>query len=113
MGRRFILITGRTTKQGRALHLGKGAQKYIDEVSFLEMNAADMDLLRLEEGDPVRLTSPHGTTVLRCRKSAIPSGLVFAAYSIFVNSLVWADTQGTGMPDSKGFEIEVERDAGN
>lgn len=113
MGRSFILITGRTTKQGRALHLGKKAQAYVDEVSYLEMNTADMDLLRVAEGDPVRLTSPHGTTVLRCRESAIPGGIVFAPYSILVNSLIGADTQGTGMPDSKGIEIEVERDAGN
>jgi formylmethanofuran dehydrogenase subunit D len=40
----------------------------------------------------------------------IPEGLGFIPYGGFVNRLVGPDTQGTGMPDSKGFEIEVEKD---
>ena len=112
MGRTLILITGRSTKQGRAIHLGKDAQPYIDEISVLEMNPSDMEALSVQEGDALRLSSGHGSVVVHCRKGTIPEGLAFAAYGVYVNSLIGPDTQGTGMPDSKGIEIEVERDGG-
>ena len=113
MGRTFILITGRSTPQGRTIHLGKNAKEYVAVVSALEMNADDMTGLGLGEGDAVRLASPHGHAVLRCKKGNLPPGLVFAAYGSFVNALIGPDTQGTGMPDSKGIEIEVEKHAGH
>ena len=110
MGRKFILITGRSTKQGRSIHLGKQAKAYIDEISTLEMNPSDMEALSLHEGDAVRLSSRHGSVVVHCKKGTIPEGLTFAAYGAYVNALIGPDTQGTGMPDSKGIEIEVEKD---
>lgn len=113
MARSFILITGRSTKQGRTVHLGKDAKEYIDEISALEMNPADMERLGVDDGQAVRMSSAHGAVVLRCRKGTVPEGLLFAAYGSFVNSLIGADTQGTGMPDSKGITVEVEKDAGH
>ena len=112
MAKPFILITGRTTKQGRTIHLGKDAKEYIDEVSSLEMNPADMEALKVKEGDRVRMRTPHGSSVVRCKKGTVPPGLLFVAYGQFVNALVGPDTQGTGMPNTKGFEVEVERDDG-
>jgi formylmethanofuran dehydrogenase subunit D len=109
MGRRLILITGRSTRQGRAIHLGKVAQEYLDEIGAVEMHPADMRAIGIKAGDEVRIASPHGEAVLRCREGSIPEGLAFAAYGGFVNRLVGTDTQGTGMPDSKGIEIDVTR----
>ncbi len=109
MGRRLILITGRSTKQGRTIHLGKEAKEYLDEVGALEMHPGDMQAIGIKAGDAVRIASPHGSTVMRCREGSIPEGLAFAAYGGFVNALIGPDTQGTGMPDSKGIEIEVVR----
>lgn len=108
-GTRFTLITGRTTKQGRAIHLGKDAKEFVDEISTLQMNSKDIEALRLQEGDQVRLKTEHGSTVVKFKKGDIPQGLVFIAYGGFINSLVGADTQGTGMPNTKGIEVEVER----
>ena len=112
MARPFILITGRTTKQGRTIHLGKEAKEYVEEISALEMNPADMEALQVKEGDRVRMRTPHGSSMVRCKKGTVPPGLLFVAYGQFVNALVGPDTQGTGMPDTKGFEVEVERDDG-
>lgn len=112
MSKAFVLITGRSTKQGRTIHLGKDAKEYIEEISTLEMNAADMQTLQLEDGDRVRLSTKHGSSVVRCKKGTIPPGLLFVAYGQFVNTLVGPDTQGTGMPDSKGFEVEVKKNDG-
>ncbi len=108
-GARFTLITGRTTKQGTSIHLGKDAKEFVDEISTLQMNAKDIEALRLQEGDQVRLRTPHGSTVVKFKKGDIPQGLVFIAYGGFINSLVGTDTQGTGMPNTKGIEVEVER----
>ncbi len=110
MSKTFVLITGRTTKQGRTIHLGKEAKEYIEEISRAEMNPADMQTLQLKDGDRVRLSTKHGSSVVRCKKGTVPPGLLFVAYGRFVNTLVGPDTQGTGMPDSKGFEVEVTRD---
>lgn len=109
----FILITGRTTKQGRAIHRGKESKDFLDEVATLQMNAADMAGLGVGDGDQVRLFTEHGETLLRCKKTDIPAGLVFVAYGGFVNKLVGSDTQGTGMPDFKGIRVQVERYAGH
>ncbi|MEE9293220.1 MAG: molybdopterin dinucleotide binding domain-containing protein [Acidobacteriota bacterium] len=110
MGRKLILITGRSTRQGRTIHLGKDAETYVDEISRLELNPADMGALSLADGDRVRIWNAHGSAVVHCVTGTIPEGLGFIPYGGFVNRLVGPDTQGTGMPDSKGFEIEVEKD---
>ncbi|MGH7352335.1 MAG: molybdopterin dinucleotide binding domain-containing protein, partial [Candidatus Methylomirabilales bacterium] len=67
----FILITGRTTKQGRSIHLGKESKEYVDEVSSLEMNPADMEALQIKDGDRVRLKTQHGSSVVRCKKGTV------------------------------------------
>ena len=106
---RFILITGRTLKQGRTLHLGKDSPEYTDEVSTVEMNEEDMERMGLREGEEVRAKTEHGETTLRCRKSdALPQGVVFMPYGPPANVLIGPDTSGTGTPDSKGIEIELE-----
>jgi formylmethanofuran dehydrogenase subunit D len=56
----------------------------------------------------VRLRSRFGEIRLRAKATDIPAGLVFVAYGYPVNQLVGGDTQGTGMPDSKGLDVEVE-----
>ncbi|MCZ6697248.1 MAG: formylmethanofuran dehydrogenase [Acidobacteria bacterium] len=109
MGRKFILITGRSTRQGRTIHLGKEADAYVDEISTLELNPIDMEALSLADGEQVRISNEHGSAVVHCKTGTIPEGLAFIPYGAFVNRLVGPDTQGTGMPDSKGFEIEVEK----
>jgi formylmethanofuran dehydrogenase subunit D len=107
--RRFTLITGRTTKQGRSIHLGKDAKEFLEETSTLQMNAKDIEALQLQDGGQVRLRTPHGSTVVKLKKGDIPQGLVFIAYGGLINALVGPDPQATGMPNSKGMEVEVER----
>ena len=108
-GRRFTLITGRTTKQGRSVHLGKESKEFQEEISTLVVNPKDIEALQLKDGDQVRLRTLHGSTVLKFKKGEIPEGLVFIAYGGFINALVGSDTQATGMPNTKGIEVEVER----
>lgn len=110
---RFILITGRTTKQGTSIHLGKETPEFVDEISTVEMNETDMKRNNLQNGDKVVLKTTYGSALARCKKSDIPEGLVFLAYGLTVSSLIGADTQSIGMPDSKGMEVEIEKYAEN
>ena len=107
--KRFTLITGRTTKQGRSIHLGKEAKEYREEISTLQMNPKDIESLQLQDGDQVLVKTQYGSTVVKFKKGDIPQGLVFIAYGGFINALVGPDTQATGMPNTKGIEVEVER----
>jgi formylmethanofuran dehydrogenase subunit D len=38
----------------------------------------------------------------------LPAGLLFMAYGPPSSQLMAGETQGTGMPNSKSFEVEVE-----
>jgi formylmethanofuran dehydrogenase subunit D len=102
-----ILISGRTTKQGTSLELGKTSQEYAENVAVIMMNEDDMKELGVEEGKPVRVSTELGSTVVRCTKSKLDRGIVFMPFGPWVSLLTGADTQGTGMPDSKGIEVEI------
>jgi formylmethanofuran dehydrogenase subunit D len=107
----LTLVTGRTTAQGKSIHKGKRSDEYQAEVTTLQMNAADLEARGLADGERARLRSRFGETRLTVRRSDIPAGLVFVAYGYPVNQVVGGDTQASGMPDSKGLDVEVERDA--
>ncbi len=106
---KFILITGRTTKQGTTIHVGKESPEFVEETSTVEMNEADMKRKNLQDGDLILVKSEYGRAILKCKKSDIPEGLIFLAYGLPVSSLIGTDTQSIGMPDSKGLEVEIEK----
>lgn len=104
---KVTLITGRTTDQGKSLELGKSSEEYLKSVATIEMNEDDMKEIGTKEGEAVEVSSKFGSTVVRCKKSKLSRGTVFMPYGPWANFLVGADTQGTGMPDSKGIELEI------
>lgn len=105
---RFILITGRTVEQGTALHKGKDSDEYRQATGFVAMNRADRERLGIEKGSDVRLRTAFGETELELREGDLPTGVVFVPIGPGANALIAAETRGTGMPDSKGLEVEVE-----
>ena len=106
---KLTLIPGRSLKQGSGLNWGKNSDEYRQAVSTLEMSREDMNQLGLEDGQAVKLTSPGGEVVAHCRSANLPAGLAFIAYGPLSSQLMADETHGSGMPDSKGFEVEVER----
>jgi formylmethanofuran dehydrogenase subunit D len=106
---KFLLITGRSFKQGVALQLGKDSPEYIDEVSTVEMNKDDMEQMGLQDGEPINLRTEHGEVIVRCRNSAaLPQRILFMSYGPPANILIGPDTGSTGMPDFKGIKAEIE-----
>jgi formylmethanofuran dehydrogenase subunit D len=107
----MTLIGGRSSKQGTALCAGKLEAEYVDVTSTLEMNVEDMARLGLRNDSRVRLRTPEGESILRCKgreTKDLPPGLLFVAYGPKSSELMTGDTAGTGMPLSKHLAVEVE-----
>lgn len=107
----MILITGRSTKQGTGISTGKAHPDYQEATHTLEMNPADMARLGVQPNDPVRLRTSVGETTVRCREADLPEGMAFLAYGPAASALIGGETWASGMPDTKGFEVEVEKAA--
>lgn len=108
----FILIPGRTSRQGTTLNEGKFTDAYVEETSTLQMNPDDMKRLGLKTGDRVRLRSEQGQIELPCvaaKPGELPLGLLFMPYGDLSSRLMGGDTHGTGMPNSKGIDVKLEK----
>ena len=107
----FILIPGRTSKQGVGISEGKFGETYIKETTLLQVSPEDMERLGLEPGDWVRLKSADGQVeveIKAARAGELPSGLLFISYGDISSRLMGGDTHGSGMPTSKGLDVELE-----
>jgi formylmethanofuran dehydrogenase subunit D len=108
----FILVPGRTSRQGTTLNESKLTGGYVEETSTLLMCPDDMTRLGLKNGDRVRLRAGAAAVELPCqgaKAGELPPGLLFLPYGDVSSRLMAADTHGTGMPTSKGFDVELER----
>lgn len=111
MSETFILIPGRTSKQGAGISEGKYAANYQSEINTLQVAPADMKRLQLQEGGRVRLSSEFGqveVAVTAAKADELPPGLLFIAYGDLSSRLMGADTHGSGMPTSKGIDVTLE-----
>jgi formylmethanofuran dehydrogenase subunit D len=111
MPEKMTLIGGRTSKQGTSLCAGKLGAAYTEVSTTVEMNVDDMARLGLSENSRVRLRSPVGEAVARCKGRTakdLPSGVLFMAYGPLVSQLMEGDTAASGMPISKNLDVEVE-----
>jgi formylmethanofuran dehydrogenase subunit D len=111
MSQSFILIPGRTSEQGCGISEGKFQEKYQHEINSLQVAPGDMQRMGLAEGDRVRLTSESGQVevcVTAAKAGELPEGLLFIAYGDISSRLMGGDTHGSGMPTSKGIDVELE-----
>ncbi len=110
---RFIMNAGRTTKQGRQINVGKDAPEYEAIVTTLIMHPDDMEELGVTAGATVRVRSENGEGTFLCKEHGgkdgkVPRGMVFIPYGPPTCRLMGQSTDGTGMPTSKGWEVEIE-----
>jgi formylmethanofuran dehydrogenase subunit D len=106
--KKFIMNAGRTTKQGQQINIGKDHADYQAIVSTVTMNPEDMKVLGISQGGTIRVRSEWGQADFQCREGKIPAGMLFVAYGPPTCRLMGQNTDGTGMPTSKGWEVEVE-----
>ena len=107
-GRRFILIPGRTSKQGQQINVGKDNAEYEALVTTLTMHAEDIREVGLTAGGSVRVRTEFGEATFQCKAGNVPRGLIFVPYGPPTCKLMGGDTDGTGMPTSKGWDVDVE-----
>jgi formylmethanofuran dehydrogenase subunit D len=107
----FILIPGRTSRQGTSLNVSKLGEEYVQETNTLQINPDDAARLGLTSGSRVRLHSEFGQVelpVVLAKPGELPEGLLFLAYGDASSRLMGGDTHGTGMPTSKGLDVTLE-----
>jgi formylmethanofuran dehydrogenase subunit D len=105
---KFLLNTGRTAAQGAGLD-HKSGPEYREATSVCRMNPVDLMDLEIEADERIRATGPAGSIVLRVAASdEIPQGTVFVPLGPYANAVVGGETHGTGMPDYKSVEVEIE-----
>jgi formylmethanofuran dehydrogenase subunit D len=112
MSASFVLIPGRTSKQGSGISEGKFRESYQSEIYTLIVAPSDMQELGLVNGDRVRMASPQGcveVAVTAAKADELPPGLLFIAYGDLSSRLMGADTHGSGMPTSKGLDVTLEK----
>ncbi len=108
----FILIPGRTSRQGAGISQGKYKQDYQEEINTLQVAPEDCARLQLAKGDRVRLTSDDGqveVAIAPAKGDELPPGILFIAYGDLSSRLMGGDTHGSGMPTSKGFDVTLEK----
>lgn len=111
MSETFILIPGRTSRQGVGISEGKFGANYQEEINSLQMTPYDMQRLGLVPGDKVRVTNDAGQVEIAVTPSKgdeLPPGLLFIAYGDVSSRLMGGDTHGSGMPTSKGLDVQLD-----
>jgi len=107
-GKRFILNPSRTAKQGVQINIGKDNAEYEAMVTTITMHIDDMKSLGVVTGDSVVVRTEFGEAVFKIEAGKTPEGLLFVPYGPPTCQLMGGSTDGTGMPLSKGWDVEVE-----
>ncbi len=106
--KRYIMNAGRTTKQGQQINISKDSPEYLAMVTTLIMNADDMKEAGIQSGGTLRVRSDTGEGIFQCKEGKVPAGMIFVPYGPPTCRLMGQTTDGTGMPTSKGWEVEIE-----
>lgn len=105
--KRFILNSSRSSKQGTLINVGKDSAEYQELTTTMTMSPNDMAEIGLAEGQMAIVRTEFGEATFKCEAGKIPDGMIFVAYGPPTCQLMGGDTYGTGMPTSKGWEVEV------
>lgn len=105
--KRFILNSSRSSKQGTLINVGKDSEEYQALTNSMTMAAEDMEEAGIVDGQMVLIRTQFGEASFKCEAGKIPLGMIFVPYGPPTCKLMGGDTDGTGMPTSKGWEVEV------
>ncbi len=105
--KRFILNSSRSSKQGTLINVGKDSEEYQALTKSMTMAAEDMAEIGIAEGQMALVRTQFGEATFKCQAGKVPLGMIFIPYGPPTCALMGGDTDGTGMPTSKGWEVEV------
>src|SRR5687768_7147047 len=101
--KRFILNSSRSSKQGTLINVGKESEEYQALTNSMTMAAEDMAEAGIAAGQMVLIRTEFGEAPFKCEAGKIPLGMIFVPYGPPTCRLMGGDTDGTGMPTSKGW----------
>lgn len=107
MTRKFILNSSRSAKQGTLINVGKESEEYKTLTNSMTMDAGDMEEIGLVEGQKALIRTEFGEAEFVVKSGKEPKGMIYVPYGPPTCKLMGGDTGGTGMPISKGWEVEV------
>jgi len=89
---------------------GKEKPAYRDACGIIEMDAEDFKKLGAWRNTNVRVTSPHGSVIVKAIEATQGPhpGVAWIPMGPWANMVVNPDTYSTGMPTFKGTPVEVE-----
>jgi formylmethanofuran dehydrogenase subunit D len=105
--KRFILNASRSSKQGTLINVGKDSEEYQALTNTMTMAAEDMREIGVVAGGMALVRSEFGEAAFKCEAGNVPEGMIFIPYGPPTCNLMGGATDGTGMPMSKGWEVEV------
>jgi formylmethanofuran dehydrogenase subunit D len=105
--KRFHLNSTRSSKQGTLINVGKDSEEYIELTGTMTMAAEDMAEINLAEGQMAIVRTEFGEAEFKCEAGKVPVGMIVIPYGPPSCKLMGGDTNGTGMPTSKGWLVEV------
>ena len=105
--KRFILNSSRSSQQGVLINVGKDSEEYQALTNSMTMAQKDMAEIGLAEGQLAMIRTEFGEAPFKCEAGKVPEGMIFVPYGPPTCKLMGGDTNGTGMPTSKGWEVEV------
>ena len=106
----LTLTTGRTIGQGIGKEKGKTSKEYFENTAVCFLDPSDMDKLGIKSSTNVKVTSKHGSVVVKCKKYVLDSmrGILFMPCGLWANMITGDETCGAGTPQYKGFPVEIE-----
>ncbi len=108
MAMRFIMNAGRTSKQGVQINVGKDSDEYVAMTNTLTLHPDDLKALGVSAGARLHVVSEYGgEATFSCQEGKVPRGMIFVPYGPPTCKLMGSETDGTGMPTSKNWEVEV------
>jgi formylmethanofuran dehydrogenase subunit D len=105
--KRFILNASRSSQQGALINVGKESPEYLALTNSMTMAQKDMAEIGLAEGQLAMVRTEFGEAPFKCEAGKVPEGMIFVPYGPPTCKLMGGSTDGTGMPTSKGWEVEV------
>ena len=105
---RLLLNPIRTAKQGVQVNIGKDGDEFKTITTTLTLHSDDLAALGISGGDSVRVRSEFGEAEFTTEQGKVPQGMAFVPYGPPTCKLMGGETDGTGMPTSKGWEVDVE-----
>ena len=87
--------------------MGKDSAEYQALTNTMTMSSGDMAALGLAQGQMALVRTEFGEASFKCEAGKVPEGTIFVPYGPPTCKLMGGDTNGTGMPTSKGWEVEI------